>query len=209
MSINVLKNETLTVTETVGGYKLTARRFGHGVGMSQRGAQQMANEGISYDQILEFYYPGLTRTRYTMTRTLLAAIDGTTQTPDEPVTDAKIAVITLQNPLDSLNLRQQASTASPVLARMPHGTQVNLLEKLGDWSKIQYGTLTGYVMTGYLTIQEDGVEETPPGGKRHRHGDRRPFGRKPDAQPARRADDQFLCPCQTAPRSDTDGAGTL
>lgn len=45
---------------------------------------------------------------------------------------------------------------------MPHGTQVNLLEKLGDWSKIQYGTLTGYVMTGYLTIQEDGVEETPP-----------------------------------------------
>lgn len=97
-----------------------------------------------------------------MTRTLLAAIDGTTQTPDEPVTDAKIAVITLQNPLDSLNLRQQASTASPVLARMPHGTQVNLLEKLGDWSKIQYGTLTGYVMTGYLTIQEDGVEETPP-----------------------------------------------
>ena len=162
MSINVLKNETLTVTETVGGYKLTARRFGHGVGMSQRGAQQMANEGISYDQILEFYYPGLTRTRYTMTRTLLAAIDGTTQTPDEPVTDAKIAVITLQNPLDSLNLRQQASTASPVLARMPHGTQVNLLEKLGDWSKIQYGTLTGYVMTGYLTIQEDSAEETPP-----------------------------------------------
>ena len=162
MSINVLKNETLTVTETVGGYKLTARRFGHGVGMSQRGAQQMANEGISYDQILEFYYPGLTRTRYTMTRTLLAAIDGTTQTPDEPVADAKIAVITLQNPLDSLNLRQQASTASSVLARMPHGTQVNLLEKLGDWSKIQYGTLTGYVMTGYLTIQEDSVEETPP-----------------------------------------------
>ena len=162
MSINVLKNETLTVTETVGGYKLTARRFGHGVGMSQRGAQQMANEGISYDQILEFYYPGLTRTRYTMTRTLLAAIDGTTQTPDEPVTDAKIAVITLQNPLDSLNLRQQASTASSVLARMPHGTQVNLLEKLGDWSKIQYGTLTGYVMTGYLTIQEDSAEETPP-----------------------------------------------
>ena len=76
MSINVLKNETLTVTEAVGGYKLTARRFGHGVGMSQRGAQQMANEGFAYDQILEFYYPGLTRTRYTMTRTLLDSMDG-------------------------------------------------------------------------------------------------------------------------------------
>ena len=128
MSINVLKNETLTVTEAVGGYKLTARRFGHGVGMSQRGAQQMANEGFSYDQILEFYYPGLTRTRYTMTRTLL----------------------------DSM-------TAASILARMPHGTQINLLSREGEWSRVQYGTLTGYVMTSYLIVQEDSVDETPPG----------------------------------------------
>jgi hypothetical protein len=61
MSINVLKNETLAVTETVGGYRLTARRYGHGVGMSQRGAQQMAKEGLSYDQILDFYFPGIVR----------------------------------------------------------------------------------------------------------------------------------------------------
>ena len=166
LSINVLKNETLTVTEAVGGYKLTARRFGHGVGMSQRGAQQMANEGFTYDQILEFYYPGLTRTRYTMTRTLLDSIDGTPsapETPDEPIADAKPAVVTLKNPLDSLNLRQQPTTASSVLARMPHGTQVNLLSREGEWSRVQYGTLTGYVMTAYLTVQEDGVDETPSG----------------------------------------------
>lgn len=166
MSINVLKNETLTVTEAVGGYKLTARRFGHGVGMSQRGAQQMANEGFTYDQILEFYYPGLTRTRYTMTRTILASMDGTPsepETPDEPIADAKPAVVTLKNPLDSLNLRQKPTTASSILARMPHGTQVNLLSREGEWSRVQYGTLTGYVMTSYLTVQEDGVDETPSG----------------------------------------------
>ena len=166
MSINVLKNETLTVTEAVGGYKLTARRFGHGVGMSQRGAQQMANEGFAYDQILEFYYPGLTRTRYTMTRTLLSSIDGTPsapETPEEPIADAKPAVVTLKNPLDSLNLRQQPTTASSVLARMPHGTQVNLISREGEWSRVQYGTLTGYVMTSYLVVQEDGVDETPSG----------------------------------------------
>ena len=166
MSINVLKNETLTVTEAVGGYKLTARRFGHGVGMSQRGAQQMANEGFSYDQILEFYYPGLTRTRYTMTRTLLDSMDGTPaapSTPDEPIADAKPAVVTLKNPLDSLNLRQRPTTASSILARMPHGTQINLLSREGEWSRVQYGTLTGYVMTSYLIVQEDSVDETPPG----------------------------------------------
>ncbi|MDY3764802.1 MAG: SpoIID/LytB domain-containing protein [Candidatus Ventricola sp.] len=52
LSINTLKNETIEVTETVGGFKLTARRYGHGVGMSQRGAQQMAAEGMTYDHVL-------------------------------------------------------------------------------------------------------------------------------------------------------------
>ena len=83
----------------MGGYRLTARRYGHGVGMSQRGAQQMASEGLTYDQILQFYYPGLVRTRYTMTRTILPSIDGTGNAGGEPVADAKSAVVTLQNPL--------------------------------------------------------------------------------------------------------------
>ena len=163
MSINVLKNETLSVAETVGGYKLTARRYGHGVGMSQRGAQQMAREGLTYDQILDFYYPGLVRTRYTMTRTILPSIDGTGGTVDGPVSDAKSAIVTLSNPLDSLNLRSQPSTSSAILATMAHGTQVTLLEMDGAWSRIQYGTLSGYVSNSYISVQEDAVDETPQG----------------------------------------------
>ena len=163
MSINVLKNETLDVTETVGGFRLTARRFGHGVGMSQRGAQQMGKEGMTYDQILEFYYPGLVRTRYTMTRTILPALDGTTATPEEPVTDARSAVVTLSNPLDSLNLRKEASTSSAILATMAHGTQVTLLEMGSAWSRVQYGTLSGYVKNEYISVLDDAVDETPGG----------------------------------------------
>ena len=163
MSINVLKNETLTVAETVGGYKLTARRFGHGVGMSQRGAQQMAKEGLSYDQILEFYYPGLVRTRYTMTHTILPSIDGTADDSGAsgPVADAKSAVVTLSNPLDSLNLRKEASTSSAILATMAHGTQITLLEMGSAWSRVQYGTLSGYVKNEYISVQDDAVDETP------------------------------------------------
>ena len=163
LSINTLKNETLAVTETVGGFKLTARRFGHGVGLSQRGAQQMASEGLSYDQILEFYYPGLVRTKYTMTRTILPCIDGTVSGEgdgtDGPVTDAKSAVVTLSNPLDSLNLRAQASTASAVLATMAHGTQVTLLEMGSAWSRVQYGTLSGYVKNEYISVIDDSGDE--------------------------------------------------
>ena len=163
LSINVLKNETLAVSQTSSGFKLTARRYGHGVGMSQRGAQQMAREGMTYDQILEFYYPGLVRTRYTMTRTILPSLDGTGDAGSEPVADAKSAVVTLSNPLDCLNLRREASTSSAILATMAHGTQVTLLEMGSAWSRVQYGTLSGYVKNEYISVIDDAVDETPEG----------------------------------------------
>lgn len=61
---------------------------------------------------------------------------------------------------------------------MPHGTQVNLISREGEWSRVQYGTLTGYVMTSYLIVQEDGVDETPSRRGQPRHGDGRALGRK-------------------------------
>ncbi|OQB24314.1 MAG: Amidase enhancer precursor [Firmicutes bacterium ADurb.Bin182] len=42
--------------ETHGGYFLTERRYGHGVGLSQRGAQERARFGQCYTDILSFYY---------------------------------------------------------------------------------------------------------------------------------------------------------
>ncbi len=41
---------------TYDGYQLTTRRYGHGIGMSQRGAQERARAGQTYEQILAFYY---------------------------------------------------------------------------------------------------------------------------------------------------------
>ncbi|MBE9040883.1 SpoIID/LytB domain-containing protein [Oscillatoriales cyanobacterium LEGE 11467] len=40
------------------GYTFVGGGFGHGVGMSQSGASQLAESGWSSDRILEFYYPG-------------------------------------------------------------------------------------------------------------------------------------------------------
>ena len=36
---------------------ITTRGFGHGVGMSQYGANAMASEGKNWREILEHYYP--------------------------------------------------------------------------------------------------------------------------------------------------------
>lgn len=39
-------------------YKVTGKGFGHGVGMSQWGANEMAEKGKNYKEIIEHYYPG-------------------------------------------------------------------------------------------------------------------------------------------------------
>ena len=60
ISISGSDNEMLTLTETDSAFRLEARRFGHGVGMSQRGAQWMAAMyNKTYAEILAFYYPGM------------------------------------------------------------------------------------------------------------------------------------------------------
>lgn len=47
--IKKIKNEVI----------VTTRGFGHGVGMSQYGAEGMAKQGYTYDQILKHYYQGI------------------------------------------------------------------------------------------------------------------------------------------------------
>ena len=39
-------------------YTVTGYGYGHGHGLSQYGAQGAANQGLSWKQIIAFYYPG-------------------------------------------------------------------------------------------------------------------------------------------------------
>ena len=59
LSINSGSNETVEVADEGDCFCVTFRRWGHGIGMSQRGAQAMARDyGMSAQEILSFYYPG-------------------------------------------------------------------------------------------------------------------------------------------------------
>ncbi|HPO95281.1 MAG TPA: SpoIID/LytB domain-containing protein [Elusimicrobiales bacterium] len=40
------------------GFKITGKGWGHGVGLCQDGAREMADRGADYKKILNFYYPG-------------------------------------------------------------------------------------------------------------------------------------------------------
>lgn len=53
-----LRSANFTVSYANGKFNFTVKGYGHGVGMSQVGAQFMANQGSDYKQILSWYYPG-------------------------------------------------------------------------------------------------------------------------------------------------------
>ena len=43
---------------------ITTRGYGHGVGMSQYGANYLANKGYNYQDILKYYYQNIEITNY-------------------------------------------------------------------------------------------------------------------------------------------------
>ena len=55
-----LRSACFSVQYADGTFRFVSRGFGHGVGMSQFGADAMAKNGSSYAEILAHYYPGTT-----------------------------------------------------------------------------------------------------------------------------------------------------
>ena len=53
-----LRSSNFKIEEKDGEYVFTVYGYGHGVGMSQYGANSYAKRGYSYEEILEHYYPG-------------------------------------------------------------------------------------------------------------------------------------------------------
>ncbi len=54
-----LKSTNLEIKEEDNNIIITSKGFGHGVGMSQFGAEQLALLGYKYDEILKYYYQGI------------------------------------------------------------------------------------------------------------------------------------------------------
>lgn len=55
-----LRSACFTVTQTEGAFTFQVNGYGHGVGMSQYGANAMAKQGATYKEILQHYYTGVT-----------------------------------------------------------------------------------------------------------------------------------------------------
>ena len=173
LSINVYQNELLTVADIGSAYMIESRRYGHGVGMSQRGAQEMAvKHGMSCDEILAFYYPGLVVKRFNADRAPLPTIDMhimATPAPSPSPTPrptlmpvdsndlprgAYIAVVTNIDDDSSLNLRQGPSLSSEILRRLYKNQRLIVLSTDNNgWSHVKTDVIEGYVKNEYLQAE--------------------------------------------------------
>lgn len=59
-----LRSTDFTITWIKDHFSITTRGYGHGVGMSQAGANAMAQQGKTAAEILAYYYPGTTLSKY-------------------------------------------------------------------------------------------------------------------------------------------------
>ena len=75
------------------------------------------------------------------------------------VTPALAATGTVNTEGSSLRLRSETSTDSSVLTKLPHGSQVDVIDQPeAGWYQVSYKGTTGYVSADYLIVTEDGVQ---------------------------------------------------
>ena len=53
-------------------------------------------------------------------------------------------------------MRSSASTSSSIIATIPKGTKIEIIEKTSStWYKVKYNNKTGYVSSQYVTLNND------------------------------------------------------
>ena len=180
LSVSGANNEIISLKEDETSFTLTAGRFGHGVGLSQRGAQQMARAGEkTYREILDFYFPGAVLKAYAGESAplptpppLLAQDPGPapTATPRPtlmPVTEelpegARLAAVENIAEDSSLNLRAKPSAGAEIVMRLYRHQKLIVLEQsdVPGWVRVKTDAMEGFVMESFLVYAE---EEEPKG----------------------------------------------
>ena len=158
MSIQTSSNELWTVRKSNGNFLLEARRFGHGIGLSQRGAMYMGKLGYTYDQILGFYYGGCKRVRFSFTSTILRSNSSQMQTTvEQPAeftesTAGCTGVVKLVGSASSLAIRDQKSLTGNILGVIANNSPVSVYANDGAWCFVHFGNIRGYVPANALSL---------------------------------------------------------
>lgn len=167
LGLNSRDYEICSVRQEGENYFIEMRRFGHGVGMSQRGAQVMAgNYDMSYVEILNFYYPGMTLERIQWDTPELPAREEIPQALAKemlnlPPAEGDLgtlaegeyyARVVLQGKT-LLNVRTGPSTDYPAVARLYDGYRLVVCAQENGWARVRAAAFTGYVKMDYIQAE--------------------------------------------------------
>ena len=167
LGLNSRDYEICSVRQEGENYLIEMRRFGHGVGMSQRGAQVMAgNYDMSYVEILNFYYPGMTLERIDWDTPELPAQEEIPQALAKemlnlPPAEGDLgtlaegeyyARVVLQGKT-LLNVRTGPSTDYPAVARLYDGYRLVVCAQENGWAQVRAAAFTGYVKMDYIQAE--------------------------------------------------------
>lgn len=114
MNLQTNENEMWSLSVKDNTITLRAARFGHGVGMSQYGAVEMAEQGYAYDYILGFYYPGCTNVKMNLSTALLRE---TLEMSN--ATEPTLRPITTPRPTDTEPVPESPTTATDNASEPP------------------------------------------------------------------------------------------
>ena len=73
---------------------------------------------------------------------------------EEPVAVTEYATVVAESG-SKVNMRTKAKTSAPLVERVPVGAKVEVLGVVGSWTKVKFGSWTGYMMTRFLTAEEE------------------------------------------------------
>ena len=73
---------------------------------------------------------------------------------EEPMAVTEYAIV-MADSGSTVNLRTKARTSAPLVERVPLGARVEVLGTCGSWTKVKFGSRTGYMMTKFLTAEEE------------------------------------------------------
>ncbi len=169
LGLNGSDYELVAVETAPESFTIIMRRFGHGVGMSQRGAQWMAGQyAKNWMEILNFYYPGMSVERIewperslTPVAELPSNVGAARPLPTPTPTPAPLpaleegeyyAQVALETKSSTLNVRKGPGTNTQVVDKLDHARRVIVCTApdAEGWVAIRTAEIEGYVKIEYL-----------------------------------------------------------
>ena len=194
IAINTSTYDLIEVREEDDGFILTNRRYGHGVGLSQRGAQQMAGKHqMDYLSILRFYYPGLDLAQVQWIEKEVTPADALPESlgyaaprptpvpppkPLPPLSEGEYYAVVIVEGVDStLNVREEPSIGARILGVLRNNTRMIVEEETEDgWAKMKTMEIEGYVSMSFIVREGERPAEITGEGINEENGDNEETG---------------------------------